>query len=101
MWSKVKRNRSNLVFFTLHRWTDFLNFSRTENEFLNSIFTKILKMKSSFFRNFYFKIYQIFKNFKFNQSVFTALVLSFFAKANQFSSVFKPMPDSSNLMPCT
>jgi hypothetical protein len=49
MWSKVKRNRSNLVFFTLHRRTDFLNFSRTENEFLNSIFTKILKMKSSFF----------------------------------------------------
>jgi hypothetical protein len=50
MWSRVKKNRSNLAFFALHRQTDFLDFSRTKgNKFLNSIFTKILKMKSSFF----------------------------------------------------
>jgi hypothetical protein len=50
MWSRVKRNRSNFVFFfTLHRRTNFLDFFRMKgNEFLNSVFTKILKMKPSF-----------------------------------------------------
>jgi hypothetical protein len=38
--------------------------------FFNSVLTQILKMKASFFRIFYFKISQIFENFKFNRSVF-------------------------------
>jgi uncharacterized UBP type Zn finger protein len=38
-------------FFASNNWTNFLNFSRMKgNEFLNFVLTKILKMKSSFFR---------------------------------------------------
>jgi hypothetical protein len=46
LW-RVKRNRS--ICFALHNRINFLDFSSVKgNKFLNSVFTKILKIKSSF-----------------------------------------------------
>jgi hypothetical protein len=60
-----------MIFFNFNTRHTFLDFSGTKgNVFLNSILTKILQMKASFFRIFNFKISQIFENFKFNRSVF-------------------------------
>jgi hypothetical protein len=62
MWSWVKRNRTNFVFSALNSRTNFLNFSKMKgNEFLNSVLTKILKMKSSFFRIFILKFVKFLK----------------------------------------
>jgi hypothetical protein len=69
MWSRVKRNRS--IFFALHNRINFLDFSRMKgNEFLNSVFIKILKIKSSFLGIFISKFVKFLKIFKLNRSVF-------------------------------
>jgi hypothetical protein len=61
LWSWVKRNRSNL-FFPFNRQTKFLNFSCTKgNDFLNSVLTKILKMKASFLGFFISKFLKFLK----------------------------------------
>jgi hypothetical protein len=62
------------IFYTL---TNFVG--RVFFEFLNSVWTKNIKMDSNFFRNFILNI----KKIKFNRSVFT--------KINRFSSSFQSM----------
>jgi hypothetical protein len=62
------------VIFFFHNFYTILHFDKFCRmrclDFLNSVLTKNLKMDSSFFRIFYFKIVQIFEILKFNQLVF-------------------------------
>jgi hypothetical protein len=67
----VVGQKEPLIFFTFNNRTNLLDFSRTkDNEFLNSVLTKILKMKASFFRIFISKFLIFFEIFKFNRLVF-------------------------------
>jgi hypothetical protein len=86
--------------FDLHNQINFLIFCRTKvNEFLNSVFIKILKIKSSFLRIFILRFIKNWKFLKLNQSVFSKPTkldrngFPSFHKTDQFSSVFE------NLLP--
>jgi hypothetical protein len=64
--------RSGFLFFTaFYTIFHFHEFCRTcYFEFFNSLLIKNLKIHSSFFRNFYFKISQNFNKFKFSRPIF-------------------------------
>jgi hypothetical protein len=67
-------------FFSFSNIFYFIEFYSTcYFEFLNSILTKIFEIDSSFFRIFYFKMFQLFENCKFDRPVFGKPVPTGFA----------------------
>jgi hypothetical protein len=78
-----------VVFFGFPNIFYFIEFYSTcYFEFLNSILTKNFEIDSSFFRIFYFKMFQFFENCKFDGPVFGKPVPTGFAHFHKNQPVF-------------